>query len=111
MAILQIQSTTKGDTAIMMNGHDDDEGEGCKHCKHETDIALIKDRVKDMGADVKATLATLRGNGVPGLVTRVAVNEKSLGDDEKRMNRLEKFQWINMTAILGAAIKIAFFGG
>lgn len=73
-------------------------------CRHEEEIILMKDHVKDIGVDTKKILKRMDGNGSPGIMTRLALTEQSV-------SRLQKYQWFNMTAILGAAIKIMFFGG
>lgn len=72
-------------------------------CKHEREIYLAIDHIKDIGADTKANKEAIAGNGKPGLLTRTALTEQAV-------KNLVKFQWFNTTAILAAAIKIMFFG-
>jgi hypothetical protein len=50
------------------------------YCIHETDMAVMSERQKQMqdeqgeqGADIKAILEILKGNGKPGICTDVAL--------------------------------------
>lgn len=79
-------------------------GEQDCDCNHDKEIILLIDHVKDIGVDTKVHKDAIHGNGRPGLLTRTALNEQSI-------KTLAKFQWMNMAAILGAAVKIVFFGG
>jgi len=108
--------------------------EECMKCSHEEDIVLLKDHVKDIGKDLKLVLKTIRGNGEHGIITKQALQEQSLVklhdriDDledmiEKAINKVEgsvsneksirqlwKAYAYLAIPIIGACIKIFFFG-
>jgi len=48
-------------------------------CNKEADIAVIKADVGTMKDDIKAIKASILGNGAPGLTTRAAKLEQSVG--------------------------------
>ena len=53
-------------------------GEGEHRCIHETDWVITKEHIHDIALDLKMVLKTLRGNGEPGLLTKLALQEQCL---------------------------------
>lgn len=108
-------------------------------CHHESDWAVVKDHVGDMAIDLKAVLKMLRGNGAPGLITRMALLEQTLEKAHERLDvacntlaqvsdkadqcdrndaalkSLTKVVWWvlspTLVVIIAGVVKMSFFGG
>ena len=59
-------------------------------CLHEADWAVFRDHQTDMGRDLKLVLRMLRGNGEPGIVTKLALQEQCLKKLHERLDDIEK---------------------
>ena len=59
-------------------------------CIHESDWAITRDHVRDMGADLKLVLKMLRGNGDNGLITEIALIKQSLKRLHERIDENDK---------------------
>lgn len=68
-----------------MSGEDRDHDK----CLHESDWAIMKDHVGEMKGDLKTVLKMLRGNGEPGIVTKLALQEQCLKKLHERLDDME----------------------
>lgn len=80
-------------------------------CLHEADWAVFRDHQTDMSRDLKMVLKMLRGNGEPGIVTKMALQEQCmkklherLDDYEEDLRSIRGRVW---TALIGVVMLIA----
>ncbi|MBU0994132.1 MAG: hypothetical protein KJ737_16700 [Proteobacteria bacterium] len=73
-------------------------------CKHESQIAVVVDKVEKIEETVEKIFKILNGNGKEGLVTNVAINKSAI-------RRLWWFVGIISTGIFGVAFYFIQVGG
>lgn len=73
-------------------------------CKHESQIAVVVDKVEKIEETVEKIFKILNGNGKDGVITQVALNKSAI-------TRLWWFVGILSTGVFGLAFYIIKTGG